>query len=108
MLLEPFVWLTKLLPALKSVASATLCGKEYTIQYHIRAFQKLCSKLQGYTNRCVISFIDLYKKTERNTKSLNIINMTTDDINQIAAEFFYSIGNYICNEVVDKSSVCIL
>ena len=90
------------------MASATLYGREYTIQYHIRAFQKLCSKLQGYTNRCVISFIDLYKKTERNTKSLNIINMTTDDINQIASEFFYSIGNYICNEVVDKSSVCIL
>jgi len=59
-------------------------SKEYTIDYHIRAFSKLCSQLDGYTNRCVISFIDFYKKTERNTKHLNIIKMTMEDINLIA------------------------
>lgn len=62
-------------------------SKEYTIDYHVRAFSKLCSQLDGYTNRCVISFIDLYKKTERNTKHLNIINMTMEDINLIADKF---------------------
>ena len=62
-------------------------SKEYTIDYHVRAFSKLCSQLDGYTNKCVISFIDLYKKTERNTKHLNIINMTMEDINLIADKF---------------------
>lgn len=62
-------------------------SKEYTIDYHVRAFNKLCTQLDGYTNRCVISFIDLYKKTERNTKPLNIINMTMEDIRLIANKF---------------------
>lgn len=62
-------------------------SEHYTIDYHVRAFNKLCSKLDGYTSRCVISFIDFYKKTERNTKSLNIVNMSIEDINQIADKF---------------------
>lgn len=62
-------------------------NEEYTIDYHVKAFERLCSQLDGYTNRCVISFIDLYKKTERNTKPLNIINMTIDDIELIAEKF---------------------
>ena len=62
-------------------------SEEYTIDYHVKAFKKLCSQLDGFTDRCVISFIDLYKKTERNTKSLNIVNMTMDDIYEIAEKF---------------------
>lgn len=62
-------------------------SEEYTIDYHVKAFNKLCSQLDGYTNRCVISFIDLYKKTERNTKTLKIVNMTMHDIKLIADKF---------------------
>lgn len=62
-------------------------SNEYSIGYHIKAFKKLCSQLDGYTNRCVISFIDLYKKTERNTKPLKIVNMTIEDIKLIADKF---------------------
>lgn len=62
-------------------------SKEYAIDYHIKAFNKLCSMLEGYTNKCVISFVDLYKKTERNTKPLHIVNMSNNDINEIAEKF---------------------
>ncbi len=84
-------------------------SSEYTIEYHIKAFRKLCSKLKGYTNKCVISFIDLYKKTERNIKPLNIINMTIDDINYIAKEFSkialeYDIKLETCSEGYDLTS----
>ena len=61
-------------------------------------FERLCSQLQGYTNRCVISFIDLYKKTERNTKELNIIQMTLEDIKEIARRFS-SIANKYAMEI---------
>ena len=60
---------------------------EYTIEYHITMFSKLCTLLKGYTERCVISFIDVYKKIEHNISELKIKEMTTNDINKIAAEF---------------------
>lgn len=62
-------------------------SEEYSIDYHCRAFKRLCKQLEGYTERCIISFIDLYRKTERNTKALNIIPMTIDDIKEMAKRF---------------------
>ncbi|MFK4785498.1 DUF1848 domain-containing protein [Fusobacterium sp. MFO224] len=62
-------------------------NETYTKEYHVRAFENLCYKLQGYTEKCIISFIDYYKKTERNTKCLNILKMTEDDINFICENF---------------------
>ena len=38
----------------------------YTVEYHIHAFEEMCSYLQGATHRIVISFIDLYEKTKKN------------------------------------------
>lgn len=39
---------------------------KYTVEYHINAFEKMACKLSGYTNTCIISFIDLYEKVKRN------------------------------------------
>ena len=55
---------------------STLIGKEkvilrydpivltssYTIDYHIKAFEKLCNHLKDYTNKIIFSFLDDYKK----------------------------------------------
>ena len=38
----------------------------YPIEKHIRAFERLCTLLEGYTHMAVISFLDLYEKTKRN------------------------------------------
>lgn len=38
----------------------------YTVELHIREFEKMAKKLSGYTKICVISFIDLYGKVLRN------------------------------------------
>lgn len=40
--------------------------KEHSVAWHIDAFQKMASNLAGYTKTCVISFLDIYKKVERN------------------------------------------
>lgn len=42
-----------------------ICG-DYSVEWHISEFGKMAEALQGYTDTCVISFIDLYKKVERN------------------------------------------
>lgn len=37
-----------------------------TVEWHIAQFEQMAEMLSGYTKTCVISFIDLYKKVERN------------------------------------------
>jgi hypothetical protein len=39
---------------------------KYSLNFHLETFEKMASQLCGYTNTCVISFIDLYKKVLRN------------------------------------------
>ena len=39
---------------------------KYSLEYHLRAFEKIAAALDGYTKTAVISFIDLYAKVKRN------------------------------------------
>ena len=41
-------------------------SERYTMEYQLRAFDKIASALDGYTQTAVISFIDLYPKVRRN------------------------------------------
>ena len=41
-------------------------SERYTLEYHLRAFEKIASALEGYTQTAVISFIDLYPKVRQN------------------------------------------
>lgn len=36
----------------------------YTEEYHIRAFRQIAERLSGYTEKCVISFVDTYRKNK--------------------------------------------
>ena len=40
--------------------------EQYSVSYHIEQFHQMAEALSGYTNQCVVSFIDLYEKTKRN------------------------------------------
>lgn len=73
----------------------------YTIEYHLRIFEKMCQKLSGYTHQCVISFIDLYQKTIKNFKEVKEVDMK-DQI-YICQKFVeigkeYDIEIYTCHE----------
>ena len=39
---------------------------QYSTAFHLEQFEKMAERLHGYTNGCVISFIDLYEKTKKN------------------------------------------
>ena len=41
-------------------------SERYTADYHLRAFARMASALEGFTKTVVISFIDLYPKVRRN------------------------------------------
>jgi hypothetical protein len=53
------------------------------VEFHIENFQKLFSCLKNYTNKIVISIIDVYKKTERrlNRQGINEFFASPEDIN---------------------------
>ena len=38
----------------------------YSVDFHIAQFHRMAKALAGYTEQCVVSFIDLYGKTKRN------------------------------------------
>lgn len=83
-----------------------LLSPSIDINYHIRYFEELAKRLSGYTNRCVISFVDLYKKTVSNTRnlyirepSINEILILGEAIQEIASK--YGIIVQSCSESVD-------
>ena len=41
-------------------------SREYPMERHLSEFVSMAENLSGYTNTCVISFIDLYQKVRRN------------------------------------------
>ena len=47
-----------------------LINEKFDIKMHIRCFEKLLSELNGFTEDCTISFLDLYEKVKRNAPDL--------------------------------------
>ena len=43
-----------------------IVDSRHTVEWHISEFEKMAATLSGYTRTCVISFIDIYKKVQRN------------------------------------------
>ena len=63
-----------------------LISKRYTMDYHLKAFEEIAGNLADYTERVIISFVDLYAKTQRNTRGLHIQQMTKEDMIHLASE----------------------
>jgi len=85
-----------------------LTTDKFNVDYHIKWFEVLAKKLSGYTQRCVISFIDLYKKTERNLKGINLVPISIETMHEIACNFSliasrYNISIETCSEDIDFS-----
>lgn len=62
-------------------------NEKYTMDYHIKYFNILCSSLKDYTEKCTVSFIDLYRNTERNIKSLNVIVPSLEQKFELMSKF---------------------
>ena len=60
---------------------------KYTLDYHIKAFDKLCNLLDGYVNKILISFIDDYKNVRNNYKSLKYRKLNESDYKTIGIKF---------------------
>lgn len=61
-----------------------LITDKYTIDYHIKAFHEIASKLNGYCNRVVISFVDFYAKIKRSMNEINAFALTQEEMLSLA------------------------
>lgn len=59
----------------------------YTLEYHIKAFNKLCTLLDGYITKIIVSFIDNYKNVQKNMHILQIKNPTSKTFQEIGLNF---------------------
>lgn len=60
---------------------------KYSLDYHVKAFDKLCRLLEGYVSKILISFIDDYKNVRKNEKILNFRKFTENDYKVIGESF---------------------
>jgi len=81
-------------------------SETYTIDYHIRNFERLAKRLAPYTRKCTISFLDIYEKTKRNIAPVVPAAFSVEQQNQLAkhiAEIAHSHGLRMdtCAETID-------
>ena len=61
-----------------------LLTEKYTIEYHLKTFERMAKKLAPYIDRCVINFVEMYKKVEHNMPE--IIMLSEQDTEILARE----------------------
>lgn len=87
-----------------------LLTEKMDLDYHVRYFQEIAKRLAGYTNTCVISFVDLYKKTQRNLKETQAREPSLQETLQLSTQLFliakeYGITIQTCAEEIALESV---
>ncbi len=63
---------------------------KYTLAYHKKAFNHLCTLLNGYVDKIIVSFIDEYKNVRKNINVLKIEPFTKEDYQEIGLSFSQS------------------
>ena len=71
---------------------AILVDDKHSVEWHITEFEKMAENLCGYTKSCVISFIDIYKKVERNFRGVR--EVSKKDRIKLGKEFIKIAGKF--------------
>ena len=76
---------------------------KYNVDYHIRAFDKICELLDGVVSKILIHFIDDYKNVRGNYNILKYRRITENDYETIGRSFSesakkHNIVVFTCNE----------
>lgn len=81
---------------------------KYTMDYHIHYFEELAKRLSGYTEKCVISFVDPYRHLTAVSKDMQFLPLGIGEIHELAGRFSNIAGKYnltleTCAEAIDLS-----
>lgn len=87
-----------------------LVNSKYTVEYHEHAFGRIAESLSDYTEKVVISFVDLYAKTKRNTSALKLDPQSAESMLDVAGRFSRIAREHgliieTCSESVDLSAL---
>lgn len=87
-----------------------LLNERYTMDYHKKAFEEIAGCLNGYCDRVVISFIDIYPKIKKKLEEMQIRELTGWEMVELAgrmAEIARKNGMEIvtCAEKIDLGPV---
>ncbi len=81
---------------------------KYTLEYHLKYFRMLAERLAGSTEKCTVSFLDLYRHIRRKTAPLGLVDPTLSQkeelmrrFSEIAQEAGISLDT--CAETIDLS-----
>lgn len=86
-----------------------IISDKYSEDYHIRAFRTIAEKLEGCTEKCVISFVDVYQKNKKNLQTIDMIHKTDDDLTAFAGKLASIAADHgmvtaTCAELIDLSA----
>ncbi len=73
-------------------------SEKYDLEFHCRCFEELAGQLGPYTEKCVISFLDVYRNINRSIQENGIIQETEKMQRELAACFV---------PVAEKNGFCI-
>ena len=83
---------------------------EISSEYHLENFLSIADELKGYTEKCIFSFLDMYKKCERNLKTVPLKVMTKEKqfdlakkLNDIALDHFFKLET--CSETIELEHI---
>ena len=62
-------------------------SNKYDVEYHKRAFSKMCKLLKGHINRIIVSFMDESKNVKNNRNILKYREFTENDYKEIGESF---------------------
>lgn len=82
---------------------------KYTPEYHLRAFEQIAEELHGYTSKCVISFVDIYSKNQKNMSAVNAYSLPEKELAAFASQIASIAKNHdikvaSCAEAIDLSA----
>ena len=64
-----------------------IINDKYTVKSHIESFSEIARKLRGYTQNCIISFVDYYKSIAGRIWELRLRDISDMDMRFIAKHF---------------------
>lgn len=87
-----------------------LLTDQMDIEYHVHYFEEIAKRLNGFTNTCVVSFVDLYRKTQNNLKETHVREPSQEEMLNLSAHLFtiarqYGITIQTCAEEIALESV---
>lgn len=62
-------------------------SNKYTIEYHKKAFNRMCTLLEGYIDKIIISFLDEYKNVKKNKNIIGYLDLAKEDYKEIGISF---------------------